>query len=234
MRTRAGIILQARLGSTRLPGKALEPVGGRAIVEQCLRRLTAAGVARVVLATTRLPEDDALAAIAVRLGVLVYRGDTDDVLGRYSAAARALGLDPVVRATGDNPCVDIQAPGRLLAALREAEADYAHEDGLPCGAAVEAMSAEALHHAARHATASDDREHVTPFLRRRSDLYRVFVARPPIPLVKPTLRLTVDTPEDLAWVRELYFRVGVDTPTLRQFIAAAGHPHRGDGHREVA
>jgi spore coat polysaccharide biosynthesis protein SpsF len=222
MRTRAGIIVQARVASTRLPGKALEPVGGRTILEQCLRRLTAGGVARVVLATTTRPEDDALIAIAQRLGVLVHRGSTDDVLGRFSGAALAYDLDPIVRATADNPAVDIQGPGRVLGALAASNADYVREEGLPYGAAVEGMTAAALHHAAQHADSADDREHVTTFIRRRTDIYRVLVQQAPAPLTRPSLRLTVDTYEDLQWVRELFFRVGNESPSLLDLIRASG------------
>jgi len=222
MRTSAGIILQARYGSTRLRGKALEPMGGRTILEQCLRRLVQAGVARVVLATTIHAEDDVLAAVATRMGVGVYRGDRDDVLGRFAEAASVFGLDPVLRATADNPAVDVQAPGRVIAALRGTEADYIREQGLPLGSAVEGMTAEALHRAARLATDPYDREHVTTFILKRRDLFRVTEVEAPAPLRRPSLRLTVDTNEDLAWVRELFSRTGSDDPSLSTLIAASG------------
>jgi spore coat polysaccharide biosynthesis protein SpsF len=222
MRTHAGIVLQARYASTRLRGKALQPVAGRTILEQCLRRLIRAGVARVVLATTMEPEDDVLATLAARMGVPVYRGSTDDVLGRFSEAARMFNLDPVVRATADNPAVDVQAPGRVLAALQATHADYIHEDGLPLGAGVEGMRAEALHRAAELATDAYDREHVTPFIRRRRDLFRVTQRPAPAPLACPQLRLTIDTADDLAWVRELFFRTQSDDPSLASLIAASG------------
>jgi spore coat polysaccharide biosynthesis protein SpsF len=222
MRTHAGIVLQARYASTRLPGKALELVGGRTILEQCLSRLIRAGVARVVLATTLGPEDDALEAIANRMGVSVYRGDTDNVLARFSQAAQLFQLDPVLRATGDNPAVDVQAPGRVLGALRATGADYIREDGLPLGACVEGMTAAALHRAARLATEAADREHVTTFIRNRRDLFRVTQVAAPSPLTRPSLRLTVDTPEDLAWIRELFFRAQSEDPSLASLIAAAG------------
>jgi spore coat polysaccharide biosynthesis protein SpsF len=225
MRTRAGIILQARIGSSRLPGKALEPVGGCSMLERCLRRLIASGVAHVVLATTRLAEDDVLAAIAGKLGVPVFRGDVDDVLGRYVAAADAFKLDPVVRATGDNPCVDIQAPGRVLAALCSTGADFAIEEGLPYGACVEAMTTSALQHAAVGARDPYDREHVTSYIKRRRDLFSVLDLNAPAPLHRPSLRLTVDTFEDLQWVRELFFRARTDEPTLAELIAVAGRAH---------
>jgi spore coat polysaccharide biosynthesis protein SpsF len=222
MRTRAGIVLQARIGSQRLPGKALEPIGGCSMLERCLRRLIAGGVGRVVLATTTLFEDDTLAAIAKRLGVQVFRGDVDDVLGRYAGAAEAFDLDPVVRATADNPAVDIQGPGRVLAALRSSGADFVIEDNLPYGACVEAMTRRALMHAHASADSAHDREHVTSFIKRRTDLFNVVYLPAPAPLARPSLRLSVDTRDDLDWMRELYFRAGSSEPTLAQLIAAAG------------
>ena len=222
MRTTAGIILQARYASTRLRGKALATVGGRTILEQCLRRLIRAGVARVVLATTENPEDDVLESMAARMGVAVYRGATDDVLGRFAQAAAIYGLDPVVRATADNPAVDVQSPGRVLAALRATQGDYVREEGIPLGASVEAMTAEALQRAATLAEDPYDREHVTPFIIKRRDLFRVTTIAAPAPLSRASLRLTVDTPEDLAWVRELFFRTGTEDPPLSALIAASG------------
>lgn len=226
MRTRAGIVLLSRLASSRLPRKALAPIAGTRLIEHCLKRLTASGVGRVVLATTTNSEDDALAHIARGFGALVTRGDAEDVLGRVVQAVEEFDLDPVVRATGDNPAVDIQAPGRTLSALRQLSADYVREDGLPCGASVEAMTADALRRAAELATDSYDREHVTTFIRRRVDLFRVVTVPVPMPLFNPSLRLTVDTPEDLAHVRELFDRAGGEAPSLRKLIAAAGRSTR--------
>jgi spore coat polysaccharide biosynthesis protein SpsF len=226
MRTRAGIILQARFGSSRLPGKALATIGHKTILEHCLRRLMCAGVAPVVLATTSRSEDDALEAVARSLGVGVFRGDTKDVLGRYLSAADAFGFDAIIRATGDNPCVDIQAPGRLLAVLRSYDADYACEDGLPYGAAVEAVTRDALQRAAHEAHHDEDREHVTVYVRRNTQTFRVVLAPAPVPLRRPDVRVTVDTSADLDYVRELHARAGVEMPSLRQIIEAAGRPAR--------
>jgi spore coat polysaccharide biosynthesis protein SpsF len=223
VRTRAGIILQARYASARLAGKALEPVGGCTILEQCLRRLVRAGVAHVVLATTSEPEDDALETIARGVGTGVFRGDSHDVLGRFSAAARAFNFDPVIRATGDNPAVDVQAPGRVLAALRHTGADYLLEEGLPHGSAVEGMTAEALHRAAALAGDPYDREHVTTFMRSHPELFTIGVVKAPVSLVRPSLRLTVDTEEDLDRLRELFRRTRSDDPSLAALLAVAGH-----------
>lgn len=220
---RPGIILQARIASTRLPHKALMPIGGRTLLEQCLRRLLEGRAARVVLATTDRAEDDALEAIASRLGVATYRGAADDVLGRFAACATEFNLDPIVRATGDNPAVDIDASARLLAALRLTDAGYVREEGLPYGAGVEAFRGIALERAADLASDPQDREHVTTFIRQRPHLFGVLHLRAPRSLVRPDLRLTVDTGADLEYVRELYFRAGLDLPTLHDLIDAAGH-----------
>jgi spore coat polysaccharide biosynthesis protein SpsF len=215
---RAGILLQARFASSRLYGKAMARIGGRTILEHCLQRLMRTGTARLVLATTTQPEDDALAAVALRTGAAVYRGDATDVLGRFAAAARLFDLDPVIRATADNPAVDWDAPGRLLAALRRTGADYACEAGLPHGAAVEVMTAEALHRAAALATAPGDREHVTTFIRRHPGLFVVAECVAPAPLHCPSLRLTVDTAADLEAVRALFGGAGTDDPSLGALI----------------
>jgi spore coat polysaccharide biosynthesis protein SpsF len=228
MRSRAGILLQARIASTRLPGKALAPIAGRPLLEHCLRRLVAAGVARVVLATTTLDEDTVLCDLASGLGIAVYRGSETDVLARMAEAAEAFDLDPVVRATGDNPAVDIQAPGRVLATLRSSNADYVCEDGLPYGAAVEALTRQALLRAAAEATMGDDREHVTTWVKRRGDVWNLTFPPAPLPLRRPDVRVTVDTPDDLDYVRSLFARTGSDQPSLRALIEAAGQK------REVA
>jgi spore coat polysaccharide biosynthesis protein SpsF (cytidylyltransferase family) len=240
MRTRAGIILQARAGSSRLPGKALATIGTQTILEHCLRRLMFAGVAPVVLATTRRPEDDALESVARALGAGVFRGDATDVLSRYVNAADAFGFDTLIRATGDNPGVDIQAPGRLLAVMRASQADYAAEDGLPYGAAVEAVTREALARAGHQSYHAEDREHVTTYVRRNTQIFHVQSVPAPAPLRRPDVRLTVDTVADLEHVRELFARAGVSMPSLRQLIEAAGRPIRTEacppepGRRRVA
>jgi spore coat polysaccharide biosynthesis protein SpsF len=228
MRSRAGIVLQARMASTRLPGKALELIEQRPLIEHCLRRLVSAGVARVVLATTTLEEDTVLCDLATRLGVAVYRGSDTDVLARMARAADTFDLDPVIRATGDNPAVDIDAPARALAVMRSLHADYVCEDGLPIGAAVEAVTREALLRAAREARDADDLEHVTTWVKRRGDLWNLAFPAAPAPLRRPDLRVTVDTPADLAFVRSLFARAGTDQPSLRALIEAA------EQKREVA
>ena len=217
---RTAIILQARFGSRRLPGKALMALAGRTLLEQCLLRLETADLPLIV-ATTDRPEDDAIEQDARRCGALVFRGDSDDVLGRYIAAARTFEIDTIIRATGDNPLVDEHGPRRVLELARNIRADHVVECGLPVGAAVEAVSRAALERA--HALITDpyDREHVTSLI-RRDVRFQSLRAMAPRDLRRPGLRLTVDTQEDLDFVaRVLGAFDSTDRPPLSAIIQAA-------------
>ena len=199
---RAVIILQARLGSHRLPGKVLATLGHWPLAEYCIRRLVAAGAGPVVLATTTAPEDRAVLALGDALGVDTYAGPVDDVLARYAhVVERYRDAEYVLRATADNPFVDLGTCGRILKAL-SGGADYAVEEALPLGTAVEGVRRDVLLQAHREATAAYDREHVTPWVRRTEGVVRVTPLAPD-DVRAPDLRLTVDTPEDLAFVRRL-------------------------------
>jgi len=197
------VVVQARMGSQRLPGKSMASIGGEPLIAIVLRRLLAADVGPVVLATTTGRDDDVLEAAATRLGVPTARGARDDVLERFVHAAAGRGADIVIRATADNPAVDIGAAGRAIAALSAADADYCHEQRLPYGAVVEAVRISALLDAAQKATAAGDREHVTTFIRRHPTDYRLIQPDAPAALQRPDLRLTVDTEQDLAFMRAI-------------------------------
>jgi spore coat polysaccharide biosynthesis protein SpsF len=218
---RTGIILQARLGSRRLPGKVLAPVGGRTILDHCVARLVVAGFP-IIVATTALTEDDPVERAARRLGVEVFRGSETDVLARFIGAARTFGFTEVVRATADNPLVDQHAAERAVGFRRRVGADHVVECGLPVGTAVEAVSLDALERAAELATDPYDREHVTSLI-RRDPRFRALRAVAPGDLRRPGLRLTVDTPEDLEFIREVYASLdcGRELPALTTIIRAA-------------
>jgi spore coat polysaccharide biosynthesis protein SpsF len=196
------IVLQARMGSSRLPGKVLAEVAGASVLSHCIRRLQVSGVGDVVVATTERPEDAAVVWEAQRHGARAVRGATDDVLGRFLHATADWQGDFVLRATADNPLVDMGAAGRVLKVLQSG-ADYCVEEGLPVGAAVEGMRTSALRACGALARTPYDREHVTPFLRRHPRRFRVRPIAAPAELCRPNLRLTVDTREDLAFVRSL-------------------------------
>jgi spore coat polysaccharide biosynthesis protein SpsF len=202
----AVIILQARTGSTRLPNKVLAPIGARSLLGHCLARLRIGGAAPVMLATTTKPDDDVLVAVAAKYGVPVFRGPDENVLGRYVLAGLSVGARLVVRATADNPAIDIGGPARVLAALRASNADHVIEHGLPHGTAVEALTLDALIRADGVATDASDREHVTPLIRRDRRHFRALRIPAPEAVQRPDVRLTVDTDDDLWFMREIAAR----------------------------
>jgi spore coat polysaccharide biosynthesis protein SpsF len=219
----AVVILQARMGSNRLPGKALELLAGRSLIGWCLDRLGCTREIPVMLATTTRREDDVLEREAAARGVKTFRGPVHDVLRRFLFAAASTGARHVIRATADNPAVDIDAPMRLLRMLTNTRADYVAEHGLPVGAAVEALSVQALRRADARTTDPADREHVTTIIKRESAVFNSLEVPAPAQLRRPDLRLTVDTPEDLRFMCEVLSRVdrSKGEPSLRAIITAA-------------
>jgi spore coat polysaccharide biosynthesis protein SpsF len=199
----AAIVLQARMKSQRFPGKALALIAGRSLLAHCVERLQTKSDMRVVLATTTGAEDDPLEREGHRLGVTVIRGPDQDVLGRFVMVASALSLTDLVRATGDNPAVDMDAPRRVLALRRRARVDHVVEYGLPCGTAVEAISVAALRSAAALTADAYDHEHVTPFI-RRDPRFVVLPAIAPAAVRGPGLHLSVDTAEDLEFLQNVF------------------------------
>lgn len=218
----AAIVLQARMGSSRLPGKVLAPITGRSVLAHCVERLRRAGLP-VIVATTEGEDDDRLVREASRLQVTVVRGPEQDVLGRYLRVASTLGLTTVIRATADNPAVDMDAAGRTMAILRRTGADHVVEYGLPHGAAVEAVTTDALVRAADLAVDAGDREHVTTLIRRDPRFFALPALAPAV-VRRPGLRLTIDTPTDLAFMRRVFALVGAmpgEPVPLPDIIAAA-------------
>jgi spore coat polysaccharide biosynthesis protein SpsF len=203
----AAIVLQARMGSTRLPGKVLADLDGRPMVAHCIGRLRAASVGPVIVATTTRADDDPLADVARTCGASVFRGPDDDVLLRYVLAARWLGVDYVIRATADNPAVDVGTVRRTLDWLIAGDLDHAIERDLPVGGAVEAVRTSALVDALARTADRGDREHVTPFI-RRDPRYHIDQPPAPAPLRRPDVRVTVDTTADLARMRQLLRTAG--------------------------
>jgi spore coat polysaccharide biosynthesis protein SpsF len=149
-------VVQARTGSTRLPGKVLADLGGEPLLAFMLRRLRPIAVDRLVVATSDDRRDDAVAAVAERAGVAVVRGPEDDVLARFAIALDAHPADTVVRLTADCPLVDPDVVDEALALHRRSGAAYTSNTLIrtfPDGLDVEVVSADALTDAASHATA---------------------------------------------------------------------------------
>lgn len=202
----AAAIVQARTGSSRLPGKVLMRLAGETVLSHVLRRCQrVAGIDRVCCATTGLAADDAVAEEARRVGAEVFRGAEDDVLARYAGAAAILGADVVLRVTADCPLIDPEICAAVLE-LREAEgADFACNNmppSWPHGLDCEAFTHRLLKRAAQSASAAAEREHVTPWMRSAADVVKVNLPAPGVSLTAH--RWTLDYPEDWAFFDALF------------------------------
>lgn len=199
-------ILQARMSSTRLPGKVMRPILGVPMISRQLERLQrAATLDRLVVATSLEGSDTPLANHVASLGVGVHRGPLDDVLGRFAGAAAVSGATHVVRLTADCPLADWSVVDQCVEMHLETGADYTSNAvvrSYPDGLDVEVIKREVLDTADREAPAGADREHVTPFIYARPDRFQIshLVQEPNLEHV----RWTVDTPEDFAFVTEVY------------------------------
>ena len=214
MAPRVLAVVQARLGSTRLPGKALLTIAGRPMLSHVLARARAVpGVDRTVLATTASSEDEALVQLAQGEGVPSVRGSVEDVLDRFHSALRAHPADAIVRVTADCPLLDPEVSGLVVRdylAHRD-EADYVSNiepPTYPDGLDTEVVSAAALERAWREARLPSDREHVTTYMRDKRNGYRVRNVVHGEDL--SAHRWTVDEPRDLEFVRAVYAELAPD------------------------
>jgi spore coat polysaccharide biosynthesis protein SpsF len=219
----AAVVLQARLDSSRLPGKALLKLGGRPLIYRVMEALRRVEADAYILAS---PEDCAgeFAPLAEEAGFLFCPGPKDDVLGRYCLVIRRYSLGRVIRATGDNPFVFADAASAINAEALTLDADYAAYSGLPYGAGVESVSAEALLRAERGASAGFEREHVCPYLYGHPELFRLHRPLAPRNWQGPSVRLTVDTREDYRRALLLWHFLAASGPVCplpgEAFIAA--------------
>jgi glutamate-1-semialdehyde aminotransferase/spore coat polysaccharide biosynthesis protein SpsF (cytidylyltransferase family) len=216
-------ILQARMASTRLPGKVLADLGGKPVLSWVVRAARAAlGVDDVCVATSTSAADDAVAAWCKSNGVFFHRGPESDVLDRYAGAARASGAQVIVRLTADCPLLDPAVIAQTVRLRAMTNADYASNvdpptwpDGLDC----EVLTGEALFTAAAEATRPSDREHVTPFVRNNRDRFTAETLIAPLPGLAAE-RWTLDVPDDLALLSALAARLPSDrAPSYLEVLA---------------
>ncbi len=205
-------IIQARMGSTRLPGKVLAEVGGRSMLYRVCNRVgRAALVDQVVVATTLGPDDEQIVAECGRMRVSCFRGSAEDVLDRYHKAAGAYQADVVVRITADCPLIDPHVIDLVVCAFLQRRPDYASNTlrrTWPRGLDTEVMTASALARACREAGRPYQRTHVTPYIYRHPRSFRLLPVTGPEDL--GCNRWTVDWPEDLDFVRAVYRRLAAE------------------------
>jgi spore coat polysaccharide biosynthesis protein SpsF len=198
-----GLFLQARLGSTRLPRKALLPLGGATVLQLAMRALARvpAGV-RALL--TEPASEGTFAGLAKEEGFELFVGSEEDVLDRFCRAAARFGVQRVVRATGDNPLVSPAQVRSLLELHQGSGWQLSHYLGPPLGTGVEVVEASALAEAGEKAADPYEREHVTPYLYRHPERFRVGEPSCPAAWHMPEARLTLDTAADYELLRELF------------------------------
>lgn len=223
--TTTGVLLLARTGSTRLPGKVLKPLGGKPVLEQVVRRLLKVpGIGRIVVATTETPADDRLADFCRTLPVELFRGSEDNVLDRCTAATEAFGLDTVVRIGSDCPLVDPPLVAAMLERWREEQArgrtlDYLSntlERTYPVGLDVEIFARHTFHKIAEAIRDLPEEErrsnesNVIPHLHQHPESFPALSHTQPMDLSH--LRWTLDTPEDYDLISRIYDALYPDNP----------------------
>jgi len=197
------VVLQARVDSSRLPGKALLPLGNRPVISRVMEALNRIPADLRVLACSE-DSESAFAKHAEEAGFTLFAGPKEDVLGRFCLVTRNLGIRHVIRATGDNPFVFADAAYAVTAEALALGADYAGYGGLPYGAGVESVNAEALLRAGTEAASQYEREHVCPYLYNHPELFALHRPLAPRQWQGPDIRLTIDTQQDYEQALDLY------------------------------
>jgi spore coat polysaccharide biosynthesis protein SpsF len=208
--SKATAIIQARMGSSRLPGKVLKDVNGKPMLAHVIERAgNAKRISQVVVATTLDPSDDILDSFCREMGVSVFRGSVHDVLDRFYNAAVVFHADPVVRLTADCPLIDPELIDLTLDSFYQKKVDFAANRlpppftrTYPIGLDVEVCSFAALERAWMEAILPYEREHVLPYLYDVPGRFNIFKLDYDHDL--GSLRWTVDTPEDLEVVRTIF------------------------------
>ncbi len=209
-----GIIIQARMGSSRLPGKVLKLIGSTSLLGHVIGRLKSLGQSwPIVVATSNLTQDGPIAQWCKKEGVEVFRGSEQDVLKRYLDCALYHGFANIVRLTADNPFTDIVELKKLIELHLNQQNAYTHSFGMmPLGVGAEIMSLAALKQSELEGLEPHHREHVNEYIQEHPKIFQTGVLEVPTTKRDPTLRLTVDTKED--WQRAVDLVQRSSTPWL--------------------
>lgn len=200
------------MGSTRLPGKVLIDLGGESVLARVVRRLRRADlVDEIAVATTTSAADNAIVSECEHFSVAVFRGQENDVLDRYYQAAHWVNADAIVRITSDCPLIDAELTDNTIRAFIDCKPDYASnalQRTYPRGLDTEVISCDALTRAWQEARFSYQRAHVTPYIYENPDRFHIVPVRGDADY--SDLRWTLDTPEDLTFIRAIYERMDND------------------------
>lgn len=205
-------IIQAHMGSTRLPGKVLINIGDRTMLARVVRRASRAKTLdSVVVACSTEPGDEAIVRECERLGIGYFRGSDSDVLDRYYQTSRAFPSDAYVRITSDCPVIDPEVIDKVVTTLTEGRFDYASntvQRTYPRGLDTEVFTGEGLARIWAEAKEPYQRVHVTPYFYQNPELFKLGYVTQNVD--QNEMRWTVDTPDDLRFISALYERLGGD------------------------
>jgi spore coat polysaccharide biosynthesis protein SpsF len=222
------IFLQARMGSSRLPGKTLKMLNNKPLISQVITRLSLINDCKIVLLTSNTNKDDILEDWCNKNNILCFRGSEDNVLERYYLAAQHYKVDNILRATGDNPLVEPYFANELLEKHIELKADYSSNkseigSNLPDGLGIEIFTFEALKISMEKSTQEHHFEHVNEYILENKNLFKIYKDCNAGGLVDNSqIRLTVDTPSDFAIVEKIFkhenFKIDIYYNNLLELI----------------
>lgn len=222
-RPKVGVILQVRMGSKRLPGKVLRKIGDKTIVQHILDRYFQSPLTyEIVLATSNLEKDNILAEFAQQNKIKLFRGDEQNVLSRYLQAAQENAFDHIIRLTGDNILTDYTELERLVSLHLNSSAEYSRSLGrltsLPVGVGAEIFSYQTLVRLSSEAKELHHLEDVNGYIEDNPALFKISELEIPKIKKKPSLRLTVDTNEDLKNMRSIFKKNNNIWPKIEDLI----------------
>jgi len=222
MKDEISCVIQVRMGSSRLSGKVLMSVEGKnPLLYYVINQLKYSKlIDRIIIATTKLPEDNIIIKIANEMDVQTFRGSTTDVLDRYYQCAKKFSLINIVRITSDNPLIDPTLVDQVIEKFIEGSYDYVtncNPRTFPQGTEAEIFSFKALEQAWKNSNKSSEREHVTPYFYKNPDKFKIFKITHHKNLSK--LRWTVDREPDLELVRAIVSKIKKRPILMKDIIA---------------
>ncbi|MDD5699627.1 MAG: glycosyltransferase family protein [Candidatus Nanoarchaeia archaeon] len=219
---KTGIIIQARMGATRLPNKVMKDLGGKPELEQVFDRCKMADVNEVIIATSDNKENDIIEEFCRERGINCFRGSEEDVLDRFYKTALEYGLDIIIRITGDCPLISPEVINKAIKEFNEGNADYlsnAAKRSYPRGLDVEIFSFKTLEAVHQLAKEEPEREHVTAFIYNNPETFRIGHLTADDWIKHPEIRLCLDTQEDLDLLTIIYNSLKVTKTTpIREVI----------------
>jgi len=193
-----GVIIQARIGSSRLPGKVLKKLVNKSLLEHIIFRLSFLEKdVVVIIATTTLKADDVIEEFCNSNSILCFRGSEKNVLERYYLCSKVNYLEHVIRLTGDNPFTDIEELDNLIRLHLKSKVDYSTSHYvLPDGAGCEILSFSALEKSYLHGKSEHHKEHVIDYIEENEDIFKTIELKVAKEKNRPDIRLTIDTIDD--------------------------------------